>query len=308
MTRRLRYLPIGILFAAQTACSGTDEGRPSDERAEHVPIDQCKLGDGLELTEIARFEPMGDRAVCDLMGCTFYFNLDRALTPPNPEFPELGNPMPLPESDLEPECPPGAAASSNIPMAGGYVPVTPIPEARCGSSESGLQFWGRDIAVCIRPETGRLGWGAAIDVNLVPEGRTLDASEFDGVVFWAKRGTGPSKPTIVFSVADEFTSGRGALEDPATGKLVRCDTSDPSTTSMPVPDSEKCDAFGTAVTLVDDWTFLKVPFVMLRQKGFGLPSPLGMLDVSKLVRFQFLRSSGDWDVWVDNVAFYRDAE
>jgi hypothetical protein len=306
---RLRCLSIGLLLAALSACSGTDEGRPSGERAAAPDaLDQCKLGDALELTEIARFEPMGDRATCDLMGCTFYFNLDKALSPENPEFPDLAAPMPLPNSDREPECPPGAMTTSNIPMPGGYVPVTPLPEERCASSESGMHFWGKDLAVCVRPETGRPGWGAAIDVNLVPEGRTLDASEFDGVVFWARRGPGLSGSAIIFSVADQFTSGRGALEDPDTGELVRCDTSDPSTASMPVPDAEKCDAFGTTVTLVDKWTYVKVPFVTLRQKGFGLPSPLGMLDVTELVRFQFLMSSGDWDFWVDNVAFYRETE
>jgi hypothetical protein len=314
---RAFLLPFGFLALALVGCSGSDEGRPSDEpRRESEEVDPCRAADGLELFPIAEFEPTqsANGTSCAIPNCSFYFNLDIGLSPANPAKPDLANPMPLPGSDKEPVCPPGAMTDAAAPFdkPTGSVIVTPLPEARCGSSESGFHFWGKDLAVCIRPETGRPGWGAGFDVNInYTMGEQYDASEWEGVTFWVRTGSGPTGPAVNLSISDRFSSGDGSVTDPATGEMVRCDTSDPSMAPVdapPVPDTEKCDGFGTSITLTDKWTFVRVPFATLRQKGFGMPSPFGSLQPDTLKRLQFLMSNGDWDFWIDDIAFYRTAE
>ena len=76
----------------------------------------------------------------------------------------------------------------------------------------------------------------------------------------------------------------------------------------PIPDSEKCDAFGTAVTLTEEWSFVPARFAGLRQKGFGVPSVNGQLDTASISRMQILLSAGSWDFWVDDVALFRRVE
>jgi hypothetical protein len=74
----------------------------------------------------------------------------------------------------------------------------------------------------------------------------------------------------------------------------------------PPPDARKCDPFGFGVLLTPDWRFIKLPFANARQKGFGVPSPLGTLDTSALLGLQLGVSAGDLDVWIDDIAFYRE--
>jgi hypothetical protein len=78
-----------------------------------------------------------------------------------------------------------------------------------------------------------------------------------------------------------------------------CST-DPDTTYA---DAQKCDAYGSAVSLTDDWSFVPIPFSGLRQKGFGTAS--APFDRSKISRLQFLMTFGDWDFWIDDIAFFK---
>jgi hypothetical protein len=76
--------------------------------------------------------------------------------------------------------------------------------------------------------------------------------------------------------------------------------------AVTMTDAEKCDPFGLAVGLTSEWRFVKIPFAQVMQKGFGVPSAHGTLDTSELVGLQFALSAGDWDVWIDDVSFYRE--
>src|SRR5262249_11496376 len=70
-----------------------------------------------------------------------------------------------------------------------------------------------------------------------------------------------------------------------------------------VPDSEKCDPFGAAVLLTDEWRMVKIPFGRMVQKGYGMPTPSGRLDSAHITGLQFGLGPGDWDFWLDDVAF-----
>jgi hypothetical protein len=72
-----------------------------------------------------------------------------------------------------------------------------------------------------------------------------------------------------------------------------------------VADSDKCDPFGLAVLLSDEWRFVQIPFALTAQKGFGKPAPTGQLAASEVTGLQFALSPGSWDFWLDDVSFYR---
>ncbi|HEX6275909.1 MAG TPA: hypothetical protein VFZ53_22865, partial [Polyangiaceae bacterium] len=76
----------------------------------------------------------------------------------------------------------------------------------------------------------------------------------------------------------------------------------------PWKDSEKCDAFGTAVTMDGDWLFVPARFSTMRQKGFGVPSQLGHLDTTTINRLQILMNAGTWNFWIDDVVLFRARE
>jgi len=177
----------------------------------------------------------------------------------------------------------------------------PLPSDRCGSEGRAMHVTAKNIGMCFG-SNGRIGWGGGLDITFVPP---LDAAMggWDGISFWVKRGSPSSKSALILSVVDAYSYGAAA--DPETG--VACNASDP-VPGIVVLDTEKCDAFGTAISLTDEWTFYPARFDDMRQKGFGLPSPLGRIETSEIVRLQFLLSAGDWDFWVDDVQLFRDPE
>jgi hypothetical protein len=147
------------------------------------------------------------------------------------------------------------------------------------------------MAMCFG-SNGRLGWGGSIDVTLavsgpndpgpgnsegaggagssddnpdLPGSQGYDARAWDGISFWVKKTPGGTNGTLIVTIADPGTT------EPPPGT--------PGCSSVETaPDAEKCDAFGIAVTLSEEWTFVPALFRSMRQKGFGLPSPLGRLD------------------------------
>jgi hypothetical protein len=81
-----------------------------------------------------------------------------------------------------------------------------------------------------------------------------------------------------------------------------------------VPDFCKCDGYWVGVGLTDEWHLITVPFARMNQKGYGVPSPLQHIDTAHITSLQFsfgsqagLARSGDWDLWIDDVSFYRRA-
>lgn len=291
-------VPLAFLLAA---CGGVDDGRPvAPTPTAEATFDAC-AGDadrrqrGWEFQTIVDFEPPDGmqpnklRPECAAeTPCSFYFNYDTLLSPAEP---------PTPTCDL------GAGVVTQLNQMVGPPFAYPIPEARCGDSHYGYHQQGENIAVCTSPKTGRQGWGAtlALTLNANPKdsGQALkayDASAWDGIALWVRLGEARSGRAILVSARDPFTSRPPA----SSNQEPYCSSADG------VPDAKKCDPFGLAVLLEPEWRFVTVPFALMQQKGFGAPSPLGQLDASQLVGLELGFSAGDWDVWVDDIALYRE--
>jgi hypothetical protein len=312
LASRLTYL---VVLAAPllAACGGADEGRPERPTGTSTePLDQCaqaeqRLADGWEFLDIIDFEPIAampaerERAEClPDAPCQFYFNYDVALSPGQD----------------------GCNSDSDVMAAGGTL-LAPksagdpfiayaLPESRCEQSNYAFHLLGQDIATCVSDVTGRQGWGATLAITLNANSldtglarEPYDASEWDGFAFWVRRGDQPSNGGVLASAKDRYT-GRPpeSLEEDAY-----CETKDSIVVdgeSIRTPDSFKCDGFGLAALADTDWRFVRVPFANLQQKGFGVPSPLGEFEATTMSALEFGFGAGDWDVWVDDVTFYRE--
>jgi hypothetical protein len=300
MKRNRSIVAVALAAACVVACGGEDRGRPSGAvgAATDVPApDPCHAADGWETLAITSFEPRNSVSrftSCTGAGCSFYFSYDTLLSPAK----TVGLPVPgYPGCKLPPVCPPGTGALvTSVEQAETQLVAEPLDGGRCGVPGSAFHYTGKDLAVCSTQEIGRPGWGGGLNITLVnnDETKTFDASAWDGISFWVRKGAGPSKSSLIFLVADGYTSNI----------LTPCDVSDPSCGST-VPDTDKCDPFGQAVTLTSDWTFYAVRFSTLRQKGFGKPSPHGAIDTSTLKRLQFSFTAGDWDFFIDDINFFR---
>jgi hypothetical protein len=126
-------------------------------------------------------------------------------------------------------------------------------------------------------------WGMVFGWNF--KGGARDLTEWDGVSFWARKGS-DSGSSLFFSVFDPKTETSGGYCDSNSDVL-----------------SEKCDAYGTGVGLAEEWRFFAIPFEKLRQRGFGVPTE--ELLTGSLLGLNWAADRGNWDVWVDDIALYR---
>ncbi len=175
---------------------------------------------------------------------------------------------------------------------------------RCAATTSALHFTAANLSMCYG-SNGRRGWGGSYEIDFEVQRGTerakapIDASAWDGFSFWVRRGAGSQQGSIIVLAVDLFASGPAA----APGE-VSCRATDPEIGPLAEEDFTKCDPFAAGITLTDEWTFVPVYFSEMRQKGFGMPAPLG-LNTAELLRLQFLVSPGDWDLWIDDVSFFR---
>jgi hypothetical protein len=289
------------------ACGGEDAGRVSPDVV-NVPVpDPCALAEGFEYQPIVNFEPQGasrwatcDEAITcqsDATPTAFYFNYDTNHTSPLPD-------------GVSADCPPNALFSSSVTQRD--VEDTKIPDGpRCGTSANAMHLVVSNVGLCIG-DNGRLGWGAGLDLTFSP---TFDASAWDGISFWVRRGSPQSGAAFTFSIIDQQNDALGGdfMSDEAPG--CGCEQTDPENEPRAwtcykdpgpeFPDAKKCDSFGAAVSLTDDWSLVTLAFDSVTQKGFGAASK--PLDPALLKRLQFLMNFGSWDYWIDDLSFYRKA-
>lgn len=172
----------------------------------------------------------------------------------------------------------GTEGSEVHPPLGTSSPgATEIEGGRCGSSLRGFRMTGEGLRI----------WGMVFGFNYFDG--TRDLSEWEGVSFWARRGSGDSGRSLFFSVFDPLTENRGGCCDSDSEVL-----------------SEKCDAYGTGVGLDEEWRHFAIPFSALRQRGFGVATD-GLL-TSRIVGFNWAADRGNWDVWIDDIALYRSPD
>lgn len=296
---------LALLSLVSVACGGTDEGRLVVEATETGEADPCRGDRGYEFLSLIDFEPhmagedLSTTVACNpelASSCGFYFNYDDQSSPPNTRWD-----LPRGEDCVELAVDEGAEVFTSPRIGASTFPAQKIPDGRCGNEGYGLNIITENVGMCYGAD-GRLGWGAGLDVTFSKP--PLDASEWDGIALWVKQGDGGEKPAFILQFVDPNTSG---TDDAATADPALCDASDPAPGDSPVPDSSKCDSFGTAVTLTDEWSFVAVRFEDLAQKGFGVVSPLGRLKVDEINRMQIFMNAGNADFWLDDFSLFREA-
>jgi len=299
MLRALRTLPLLTLAACGfAACGGADDHRPSAEKPFVSPPEECAHGDeyAASLTPITAFEVVNNSLVCgsaDTFWCTSYQNQDGLHSPPD-------------GGDCKELIYDGQVVQSGVVET---ITRTPETTERCGASTEALHFKATNLGMC-KGTNGRLGWGGGYEIDFTSDraGNTkapIDASGYDGVSFWIKRGTGKTGGAIIVLVVDSFAAGGVDEVDPENGAVISCKATDPAVQPLPEPDNQKCDPFSAGVSLPDDWTFVPLRFADLRQKGFGAYAPDGFKP-QELLRLQFLVNAGDWDFWIDDISFFND--
>jgi hypothetical protein len=117
----------------------------------------------------------------------------------------------------------------------------------------------------------------------------IDVSQYDGVVVWARKGQG-SGSSVRVHVADQHTDDSNQACE-CTSFTNQNDTTD------------GCDKFGTYIVLDGTWRPYLVPFSSMQQGGWGKPSP--GLDTSQLFSLAIDYGRSAWDLWIDDIGFYR---
>jgi endoglucanase len=132
--------------------------------------------------------------------------------------------------------------------------------------------------------SGQLGGGslvfAAMGMNFADPKGPYDASKYQGISFYAKKGPGTTSKLRI-KVPDKNT-------DPDGGVCAACSND-----------------FGMQLSLSEEWQHYIVPFKALRQEsGWGNPRPRSV-DTSAVfaVQFQVNEKGKPFDVWVDDLAF-----
>lgn len=139
-------------------------------------------------------------------------------------------------------------------------------------------------------------WGANMGATFSP---AIDASEWDGVAFWARRAH-HSRGTIRVELSDPFTNGTSPLEANADEQTF-CNP-DFEQDNM----SEGCDRFGAYALVGPTWNLFTLPFGEMRQAGWGKRA--SRFDTSELRSVTFLFPAGTWDIWIDDVVLYKRHE
>lgn len=308
----MRRFVAGVACAvAASACSGKGEERPDLELACRpiVPLADwddpgsgpaaCNALDGLELFVLDNFEP-GEASIA------WYTNNDRtALSDPPPDT------DPIPATTI-----PGGRCLGATPTDDAATvcddPLTPRGEcSRVARLESRAAFHvrtglltnnggqlGRTLPLTCDPSAPTCPFSAGppeIGPCSIGQGSTpptggcegYDVSEWDGVFVWARVGPN-SADTIKVRVADKATDDKGCVCDPYTNQN---------------DSSSGCDKFSSFVGLDADFRAYLVPFDGMQQGGWGMRAL--RLDTSGLFSFGIEFGRGSWDLWIDDVGFYR---
>ncbi len=190
-----------------------------------------------------------------------------------------------------------------------------LPQKRCGvdayglhlradsGGDGGLTNWGMNVGFDFRQNpacAGQTDPSAGTAANPC----FFDATGWTGVSFWALACPGTSGAAVgLANVTDLDTAGQLGSVNPDNGLVCGDPPCQSDVGTSGASGRLQCDPFGKALLLVDHWQFYAIPFSEMRQKGYGLPE--SALDVAHLLGFKFSLGKGAWDVWLDDVAFYR---
>jgi hypothetical protein len=324
--------------ASSLACGGTQGSQAPDaavDAAQGVPVadtpsdpDPCLTSQQFEYQSLANFDP----GVPALAGpFSTYVSYDGSGTLYEPSCSAgtscvEGVESPDIYSTLCANCVagPDGAGCSLCSCTSGYNPpaqeIPPVP--RCGTDRGalhlhadtpdggGLSAWGMNVGIDLRQNCNtatRPDCSDALSSNKPSGPSFFDARDWTGISFWALLGPS-SGSTALATLADPSTAGVLGGVYPFNNLVcgnAACMAFTPPdnhcTSTSPVPCL--CDPYGVGVGLVDHWALYAIPFADLRQKGYGAPVPA--LDLAHILSFTFGLGRGSWDVWIDDVAFYR---
>jgi endoglucanase len=170
----------------------------------------------------------------------------------------------------------------------GYIYTYADPEGTTIDPAAGGQFnmtpGGANGTANALRMSGQLGSAslvyAAVGMNLMDPKGPYDASKYQGISFFAKKG-------------------------PSTTSKLRIKVPDKNTD----PDGGVCGAcsndFGMLLSLSEEWQKFIVPFSALRQEsGWGNPRPRSLASEAIFaVQFQVNEKGRPFDVWLDELAF-----
>jgi len=143
-------------------------------------------------------------------------------------------------------------------------------------------YGGSQYAAHMQGHMGSAGdsFWASIGFGLMDPQGPYDASRYAGITFWAK---GPAH--IRFKVPDGYTA-------PAGGRCKDC-----------------YNDFGIELALTSNWERYSIPFAALAQQpNWGDPMPQVTSSELFAIQWQFGTPGRDFDVWVDDIAFFCGAE
>lgn len=122
-------------------------------------------------------------------------------------------------------------------------------------------------------------------------GTPIDASEYTGVMFWARKGDMQGlSPAIGITIND-------ASSHPAGGY---CDAE-----ATPKPGSDACfDGWFAQKPVTSKWTLVKIPFSSLKQQGFGKEAMA--FDPATVHGITLNLPMQNFEFWIGDVAFYKE--
>jgi hypothetical protein len=322
--RAVWRLVTAVAGAAVAACGGSQRATPSGDAAgggaEQVlgPLDPdpCDASRAVEIDpemSIANFEPTSSQLAGQY---AIYASYDLTGTMWGCQLTTLGTCAVSDETPVVPDplqCRTGYAVFQQ----------ESLPASRCGADGYGLHLsappdgggltgWGMNLSIDFRQNCNGTSDPDA-GVGFTP--CFVDASRWTGISFWARLGPQSTGATALVTVGDPHTSSQIGdtppynLQYPFNERLC----GDPP--CVPGGDggssggglldggNPQCDPFGKAVLLVSDWQFYAIPFSEMRQKGYGVPE--STLELSRILGFKFSLGKGAWDVWLDDIAFYK---
>jgi hypothetical protein len=145
------------------------------------------------------------------------------------------------------------------------------------------------------------GWGGSFGKGLRPQ---VDGREWEGIVVWARAvAATSSENSLRVSVSDKWTDDKARAE---RLDVVSGDVDENLVCTPDIKESDPangCDKFGYSFAVNDTFQAYLIPFHEMRQGGWGMYRP--SLDLSEVWAVTISYEKGLWDIWLDDIGFYR---
>ncbi|MGC4095015.1 MAG: hypothetical protein QM756_45275 [Polyangiaceae bacterium] len=316
--RRFAVLSFGLFGAFASACGGDNsQPRPEPQLCRPIvpvsdtpdpgggPVD-CTALDGLEIFEIDRFEPPrtawyvnSDRTaeqqpVPDkTVESTYLLNGGRcvgvtatAASPTRCSSPR--DPRGSCTEALNLESRKGIHVRSGLLTSNGGQLGMDLPKV-CSSEVCDKKPGPPEVGVCSPTGVNGDPYSSGLAPSPALKGchGSVDYSDWDGIVLWARVAPG-SAAYLRVRTADGIVDDKGCVCNPYTNQN---------------DSSDGCDKWGTYISIDNTFRAYLIPFSGMQQGGWGYKSKF--LDTSDLFSLGIEWGRGAWDLWIDDVAFYR---